>query len=73
MLTPIVGDPLFGEPIIVALFLEVKIREQEFDSVIHTYPSKLLDQGSYCPAFVKEVVKEGVDQGQTVSFKLKQS
>ena len=44
--------PLFGEPIVVALFLEAWIREQGPYSVIHDYPSKLLDQGFYCLAFV---------------------
>ena len=36
LLTHIVGDPLFREPIVVALLLEVWIRDWGPDSVIHT-------------------------------------
>ena len=50
-LTHIVGDPLIGAPIVMALFLEAWIRKQGFASAIHICPSKLSDWGMYCPAF----------------------
>ena len=65
----LLGTPLFEKPIVVALFLEVWIREQGPDSVIHTYPSKLLDRGLNYLVFVLE----GIDWGHTVSFELEWS